>query len=81
VLKPQEYGSFSGPALHCRIAVTPVAGFREDGAEESGLGLPKAVSVWLAADATVDLVVPVRFEADFPLGTVIGHVTGVSVAR
>jgi hypothetical protein len=80
VLKPQAYGSFSGTALHCRVAVTPVAGFRADAGEESGLGMPKDVSVWLTAEAALGLVVPVRFEADFPLGTVIGHLTDVSAA-
>lgn len=77
VLPPQAYGSYAGPALLCRVSVTPVAGFRGESEEESGLGMPAGVSIWLAAHDAAGLVVPVRFEAEFGIGFVIGHLTGV----
>ena len=77
-LKPQEYGSFGGKALHCRVQLTPVAGFRPDTEEETGLGLPEGISVWLTDDANTGIVVPVRFEAEIPFGRLIGHVTKVA---
>ncbi|MEQ9638693.1 MAG: DUF3108 domain-containing protein [Alphaproteobacteria bacterium] len=76
-LPATEYGSFQGQAMRCAVRLTPVAGFRTDD-EESGLGFPQNLSVWLARDIDKDLTLPVRFQADFDVGALVGHLTKVA---
>lgn len=75
-LPKTEYGSFQGKAMHCTVRLTPIAGFRTED-EETGLGFPHNLSVWLARDAAQGLTLPVRFQADFDLGALVGHIVKV----
>ncbi len=68
---PSSYGSYSGPATLCRVAVKPLAGFKRR--RGSGSRMLIKVDVWLAPVLEEGPALPVRIEGENGLGHVVIH--------
>jgi hypothetical protein len=70
-LEPSDYGIYSGPAMHCRVTLRPIAGFKKK--RKSLSRLPRRVEVWLAPLKPGGPAVPVRLEGENPWGRMVVH--------
>ena len=86
-LAPSAYSVFSGPARHCRVTYEPIAGYSRKppstwfGQNNANPTERRPVDVWFAPVTPDGPPIPVRVETDSPMGTVIAHLTDVSVLQ
>ncbi|MBI3516288.1 MAG: DUF3108 domain-containing protein [Proteobacteria bacterium] len=77
VLKPSEYGSFSGEATLCLFRYIRIAGYQKTGRWNNARDYDRIYRSWLAPVAPGLPPLPVRIEAEGTFGTVIVHLVGV----
>lgn len=84
-LKKSKYSAYKGPAVKCRLAVTPIGGFTKQWMAEAAARRaqgekPFDITVWFAADGKQQLHLPVRAEARNWLGWLIVHLSSYRYA-
>lgn len=78
ILPPNEYALYDGPALRCSFRVERISGFRKTPrADRKPAAAPPIL--WLAEIGQDLPPLPVRYEGEIALGSIVVHLTGAEV--
>jgi hypothetical protein len=78
ILPPSDYSIYDGPAVRCSFRVERISGFRKD--RRQGRADDGAPPLLWVAELRADLPpLPVRYEGQIALGSIVVHLTGAEV--
>lgn len=81
MLPPNGYSVYQGPAVRCSFSMERISGFRKSwrSSRQWDAGSSAPPTIWLASIRRDMPPVPVRYEGEIALGTMVVHLTGAAV--
>jgi len=80
-LPPNEYSIYQGPAVRCSFSMERISGFRKSwkSSRQWDAGAPAPPTVWMAPIRQDLPPLPVRYQGEIALGTMVIHLTKAEV--
>lgn len=78
ILPPSEYSIYDGPAVRCSFRVERISGFRKD-RRQGRQGDTAPPTIWVAEIRADMPPLPVRYEGQIALGSIVVHLTGAEM--
>lgn len=78
ILPPSDYSIYDGPAVRCSFRVERISGFRKD-RRQGRQGDTAPPTIWVAEIRADMPPLPVRYEGQIALGSIVVHLTGAEM--